>query len=419
MGNTLPKYYTKTLKNDLQIVVIPINKDSNVITTDIFYKVGSGNETMGKSGIAHMLEHLNFKSTKNLKAGEFDKIVKGFGGVNNASTGFDYTHYFIKSNSKNVGKSLKLFAELMKNLSLKNSEFQTERKVVLEERYWRTDNSPMGYLYFRLFNNAYIYNSYHWTPIGFVNDIKNWNIQDIKDFHKMYYQPQNAIIVVAGDIDPQSVFDKSEKYFGNIKNSIEIKKYHQIEPPQNGEKVITIHKNSQVQMVGIAYHIPDFKSKDQIALSAIGELLSRGKSSRLIKKLINKKQEVNQVFAYNMINKYPGIFIILAVCNPEINAKNVQKDILKEINKIKNGNITQKELEKIKINTKADFIYSLESSSSVASLFGSYFAKGDIKPLLEYENNINKLNLEEIKHIANKYFIKSNRTTIILKKDIK
>jgi len=419
MGNTLPKYYTKTLKNDLQIVVIPINKDSNVITTDIFYKVGSGNETMGKSGIAHMLEHLNFKSTKNLKAGEFDKIVKGFGGVDNASTGFDYTHYFIKSNSKNVGKSLKLFAELMKNLSLKNSEFQTERKVVLEERYWRTDNSPMGYLYFRLFNNAYIYNSYHWTPIGFVNDIKNWNIQDIKDFHKMYYQPQNAIIVVAGDIDPQSVFDKSEKYFGNIKNNIEIKKYHQTEPPQNGEKVITIHKDSQVQMVAIAYHIPDFKNKDQIALSAIGELLSRGKSSRLIKKLINNKQEVNQVFAYNMINKYPGIFIILAVCNPEINAKNVQKNILKEISKIKNGNITQKELEKIKINTKADFIYSLESSSSVASLFGSYFAKGDIKPLLEYENNINKLNLEEIKQIANKYFIKSNRTTIILKKDTK
>ncbi len=419
MGNILPKFYTKTLKNDLQIVVIPINKNSNVITTDIFYKVGSGDETMGKSGIAHMLEHLNFKSTKNLKAGEFDKIVKGFGGVDNASTGFDYTHYFIKSNSKNVGKSLKLFAELMKNLSLKNSEFQTERKVVLEERYWRTDNSPMGYLYFRLFNNAYIYNSYHWTPIGFVNDIKNWNIQDIKDFHKMYYQPKNAIIVVAGDIDPQSVFDKSEKYFGNIKNSIEIKKYHQIEPPQNGEKVITIHKDSQVQMVGIAYHIPDFKSKDQIALSAIGELLSRGKSSRLIKKLINKKQEVNQVFADNMINKYPGIFIILAVCNPEINAKNVQKDILKEINKIKNGNITQKELEKIKINTKADFIYSLESSSSVASLFGSYFAKGDIKPLLEYENNINKLNLEEIKKIANKYFVKNNRTTIILKKDTK
>ncbi len=419
MGHTLPKFYTKTLENNLQIVVIPINKNSNVITTDIFYKVGSGDETMGKSGIAHMLEHLNFKSTKNLKAGEFDKIVKGFGGVNNASTGFDYTHYFIKSNSKNMEKSLKLFAELMKNLSLKNSEFQTERKVVLEERYWRTDNSPMGYLYFRLFNNAYIYNSYHWTPIGFVDDIKNWNIQDIKDFHKMYYQPQNAIIVVAGDIDPQSVFDKSEKYFGEIKNSIKIKKYHQKEPPQNGEKIITIHKDSQVQMVGIAYHIPDFKSKDQIALSAIGELLSRGKSSRLIKKLINKKQEVNQIFAYNMINKYPGIFIILAVCNPGINAKNVQKDILKEINKIKNGNITQKEIEKIKINTKADFIYSLESSSSVASLFGSYFAKGDIKPLLEYENNINKLNLEEIKKIANKYFVKNNRTTIILKKDIK
>ena len=113
MANSLPEHFTKTLENGLQIVVIPMNNKSDVITTDIFYKVGSGNEIMGKSGIAHMLEHLNFKSTKNLKAGEFDEIVKGFGGVNNASTGFDYTHYFIKSSSKNLAKS-----HLMDRLSL-------------------------------------------------------------------------------------------------------------------------------------------------------------------------------------------------------------------------------------------------------------------------------------------------------------
>lgn len=150
MANSLPQHVTKTLENGLQIVVIPMNNKSDVITTDIFYKVGSGNEIMGKSGIAHMLEHLNFKSTKNLKAGEFDEIVKGFGGVNNASTGFDYTHYFIKSSSKNLSKSLELFAELMQNLRLTDEEFQPERNVVLEERLWRTDNSPIGYLYFRL-----------------------------------------------------------------------------------------------------------------------------------------------------------------------------------------------------------------------------------------------------------------------------
>ena len=415
MGNTLPKYYTKTLKNGLEVVAIPINQGSNVITTDIYYKVGSGDEVMGKSGIAHMLEHMNFKSTKHLKAGEFDKIVKGYGGVNNASTGFDYTHYFIKSSSKNLSKSLKLFAELMANLNLKDEEFQTERKVVLEERYWRTDNSPMGYLYFRLFNNAYLYNSYHWTPIGFIDDIKNWSINDIKAFHKMYYQPKNAIVIVAGDVKPDELFKESEKYFANIKNSGKIQRSHQVEPPQDGEKSIIIHKKTQVEMVALAYHIPDFKNKDQVALSAIGELLSRGKSSRLIKNLVDKKRLANQIFAYNMENRYPGLFIIIAVCNPGVKGEIVKKEILKELGKIKEGKVTKKELKKIKTNTKADFIYSLESSSSVANLYGSYLARGDIKPLLDYEKNINALTLETIKSVANKYFDTKNLTSIILK----
>ncbi len=415
MGNTLPKYYTKTLKNGLEVVAIPINQGSNVITTDIYYKVGSGDEVMGKSGIAHMLEHMNFKSTKHLKAGEFDKIVKGYGGVNNASTGFDYTHYFIKSSSKNLSKSLKLFAELMANLNLKDEEFQTERKVVLEERYWRTDNSPMGYLYFRLFNNAYLYNSYHWTPIGFIDDIKNWSINDIKAFHKMYYQPKNAIVIVAGDVKPDELFKESEKYFANIKNSGKIQRSHQVEPPQDGEKSIIIHKKTQVEMVALAYHIPNFKNKDQVALSAIGELLSRGKSSRLIKNLVDKKRLANQIFAYNMENRYPGLFIIIAVCNPGVKGEIVKKEMLKELGKIKEGKVTKKELKKIKTNTKADFIYSLESSSSVANLYGSYLARGDIKPLLDYEKNINALTLETIKSVANKYFDTKNLTSIILK----
>ena len=219
MSSTLPKHFTKTLDNGLQIVVIPMENGSNVITTDIFYRVGSRNEAMGKSGIAHMLEHLNFKSTKNLKSGEFDTIVKGFGGVNNASTGFDYTQYFIKSSSDNLGKSVELFAELMQHLNLKDEEFQPERDVVLEERKWRTDNSPMGYLYFRLFNNVYLYHPYHWTPIGFTNDIKNWSIEDIRSFHKRFYQPQNAILIVAGDVNPETVFKEAEKNFKDIKNT--------------------------------------------------------------------------------------------------------------------------------------------------------------------------------------------------------
>ena len=130
MGNSLPEYFTKTLKNKMQIVVIPMDNGSGVITSDIYYRVGSRNEVMGKSGIAHMLEHLSFKSTKKYKAGEFDTIVKSHGGVNNASTGFDKTQYYIKTDSKNLGMTLDLFSELMHNLSLKDDEFQKEREVL-------------------------------------------------------------------------------------------------------------------------------------------------------------------------------------------------------------------------------------------------------------------------------------------------
>lgn len=416
MSSALPKHYTKTLENGLQVVVIPMQNGSNVITTDIFYKVGSGDEIMGKSGIAHMLEHLNFKSTKNLKAGEFDTIVKGFGGVNNASTGFDYTQYFIKSSSDNLSKSLQLFAELMQNLNLKDEEFQPERDVVLEERRWRTDNNPTGYLYFRLFNNTYLYHSYHWTPIGFANDIKNWTIEDIKEFHRAYYQPQNAIIIVAGDIKPETVFESAKKEFGAIKNVKMPLKKHMVEPEQDGARRVEIQKESEVEILAIAYHIPNFQHKDQVALSALSELLSSGKSSRLNALLIDEKKLVNTIYSYNMENKDPGIYLFMAVCNPGVKAEEVEKILLEQIELIKTQEVSKEELEKVKLNTKSDFIFGMENSSSLVSLYGSYLARGDIKPLLEYEKNLEALTPKDIKEAANRYFNKKNSTTVILRK---
>ena len=420
MSSSLPKYYTKTLENGLEIVAIPMKNGSGVISTDVFYKVGSRDEKMGKSGIAHMLEHLNFKSTKNLKAGEFDEIVKGFGGMNNASTSFDYTHYYIKSASKNMDKSLELFADLMENLTLKDEEFQPERDVVAEERRWRTDNNPMGYLQFRLFNNAFIYHPYHWTPIGFMNDIQNWSITDIRDFHSTYYQPKNAIVVIAGDIDEKDVFASVEKHFKNIKNTKEIpSKLHTIEPVQDGEKRVIINKESAVQMIAITYHIPNFEHEDQVALSALSEFLSSGKSSILQKKLVDEKRLVNTIYAYNMELKDPGIFMFMAVANESVDAKEIEKEILDTIAQIKKGDISQKDIDKIKINTKADFIFSLESSTEVASLYGSYLVRDNIKPLLSYEKNVDKLTKEDLINVAKKYLIKSNSTTVILKQEEK
>jgi predicted Zn-dependent peptidase len=417
MSSSLPKYETKTLKNGLQIVVIPLKNSTNVISTDIFYKVGSRNEIMGKTGIAHMLEHMNFKSTKNLPAGQFDKEVKGIGGINNASTSFDYTHYYIKSSTDNLEKSIGLYAELMQNLNLKDEEFQPERNVVAEERRWRTENSPLGYLYFAMFNNAYVYHPYHWTPIGFMNDIQTWTIDDIRDFHKTYYQPNNAILMVTGDVDAKEVFKLAKKKFGKIKNAVsEVPKVLAVEPEQDGAKRIIIHRDSEVEMVAITFHIPDFKHKDQVTLSVISEILFSGKSSRLYKKLVDEKRMVNSVYAYNMENIDPGLFIFLASCNPGVKAEDVEAELIEQIELLKKKPVNKAEIQKVKINTKADFIYSLESSTSVANLFGSYLVRGDLTPLLTYEADVQNVTAKKVQEVAKKYFDFKKSTTLILKK---
>ncbi len=415
-SSVLPKHYTKTLENGLEIVVVPLHNQSGVIETNVFYKVGSRNESMGKSGIAHMLEHLSFKSTKNLRAGEFDEIVKGFGGVNNASTSFDYTRYFIKSSAGNLDKSLELFAELMSNLALEDSEFQPERNVVAEERLWRTDNSPMGYLYFRFFNTAYVYHPYHWTPIGFMEDIKTWKIEDIRAFYETYYQPQNAIVLVSGDIEPNVVFESATKHFGALKNKTDsIPQVVAKEPKQDGERRVIVKKDSQVEYLTMGYKIPNYLSKDQVALSAIGEILSSGKSSIFQTELIDKQQIATSAYAYNMDLKDEGVFLIVAAARQGVSAESVEKEIYTILDRLKKGEISQEELEKVKINTRASFIYSLESAGDVAGLFGSYLVRGDISPLLQYEKEINTLSIEKIKEVANTYFTQDSLSVVILK----
>ncbi|MDA3967985.1 MULTISPECIES: M16 family metallopeptidase [Helicobacter] len=415
--SSLPKHYSSTLSNGLEVIVIPMDNGSNVVSTNIFYKVGSRNEIMGKSGIAHMLEHLNFKSSKNLKAGEFDKIVKGFGGATNASTGFDYTHYFVNSSSENMSKTLELFSELMQNLSLKDSEFQPERNVVAEERLWRTDNDPIGYMYFRLFNTAFVYHPYHWTPIGFMDDIRNWTIKDIREFHKIYYQPKNAVVVIAGDIDAKQATKEVEKYFGKIKNAnIEIPKVYMQEPKQDGLKKVKVHKQSEVEIITLAYKIPSFNHKDQIALNAISEILANGNSSLLVKEIVDNKRLAAEIHAYNMDLIDDGLFLVLALANSSVSLDKLESEIKAQLDKVKQGKITQKELDKVKKNMKTSFLYDLESSANVASLFGSYVARGDLNVLLTFEKNFESLSLKDIVEVANKYFVDSQLNIVTLQK---
>jgi predicted Zn-dependent peptidase len=305
----------------------------------------------------------------------------------------------------------------MENLNLKDEEFQVERNVVAEERRVRTDNPPIGYLYFRLFNTHYVAHPYHWTPIGFMNDIQTWTIEDIKKFHEVYYQPNNAILIVTGDVDEKEVFKIAKEKFGNIKNKHAVPSIHPVEPKRDGSiRQIITKDNNSVDTIAIAYPIPNYEHEDQVVLSAISEILSGGKSSRLYSEIVDKKQMANQLYAYNMELTDDGIFLFMGMANPHVKIEDLEDAIHKEIEKLKTGKVSQEELDKIIIGTKADFIYSLEDSASVNSLFGSYFVRGNLKPLLSYEENLAKITPEMVRKIANKYFNDDLATTLILRK---
>ena len=416
MAASLPQHEEITLENNLKVVAIPTHNDSGVISVDLFYSVGSRNEIMGKSGLAHMLEHLHFKSTKNLKAGEFDQIVKKIGGVTNASTGFDYTHYFIKTATHNLDKSLELFAELMSNLTLAEEEFLPERDVVAEERRWRTDNTPTGAMFFTLFNTAFLHHPYHWTPIGFMEDIQGWTIDDIRAFHRKWYQPQNAILIVSGDIENKAVFSAAQKRFGAIKNREQIKPITASEPDQMGARRAIVEKQSEVEMLMIGWKIPPFDHEDIEPLNALSEILSAGASSRLQEKLVDKLQLVNQISAFTMEQTDPGLFVIMAVCNPGVKAEAVEQQILDEIALLQKKGVKLREVDKVKTQSKSGFVYSLERADSIASMYGEYLIRGNLSVLLDHEAKIEALEAGTIQFMANKYLVPKRSTTIILRK---
>ncbi|PAF51056.1 hypothetical protein BKH43_02275 [Helicobacter sp. 13S00401-1] len=424
-------YQVETLQsNGLNIVVVPLRNGSNVIETDVIYNVGSGDETMGKSGIAHMIEHMNFKSSKHLKAGEFDSIVKRMGGVDNASTGFDYTRYFIKSTSSNLDTSLKLFAELMGNLTLKDSEFQTERKVVEQERLWRTEDSPIGYLYFRFFNTAFVYSPYHWTPIGFHSDILNWNIKDLKHFHSIYYQPKNATVLIVGDIDPKVAFAKTKEYFGKIPNKKEIPAFYENEPDSDGERIVNIHRyTGGLEYLALGYRtskISDKRSaeekyKDKVVLDVLGYILGGTNSSLLDEKLSDELKLTSDISSFNMKLKHGGVFFIIATMNKDKKADEAKDEILKVIQNIKEGKITEADLEKARAAINANFAYSFESSSKLAGIFASFIGGGNskdvdssLKHLKNYIKDVNSVSLKDLQRVANYYFVSNNLTTLTM-----
>ncbi|MBP9722902.1 MAG: insulinase family protein, partial [Gammaproteobacteria bacterium] len=300
------------LNNGLKVIVKEDHR-SPVIISQIWYRVGSSYEANGYTGLSHMLEHMMFKATKNLKDGEFTDIIAQKGGQQNAFTSNDYTGYYQMLGNQHLETSFQLESERMQNLLLDPAVFSKEQQVVAEERRMRTEDDPISNTHERLMAAAYISSPYHHPVIGWPDDIQNYDVKDLRSWYESWYAPNNAIIVVVGDVKPEEVFASAWKYFGNIKSKQlpVIKSRKEMKPL--GERSLTIKLPAKLPVLFMAYNVPSYKTiankKESYTLEVISSILTSGNSSRITKQL-ERQQElvISASSSYDSFNLYDGLF---------------------------------------------------------------------------------------------------------------
>lgn len=400
-----------TLKNGMKLLVLE-DHSSPIISLGLWFKVGSRNEVTGKTGISHLLEHMMFKGTEKVGSEEFSKIIQRMGGTDNAFTGNDMTAYYEVFPAENLKRILELESDRLQNLVFR--EFESEKNVVMEERRWRTENLPDGVFWEELYALAYRAHPYKNPVVGWMSDIEGITLEDVKKHYKTYYSPNNTVMVIVGDVKEKEALELVKKYFEKIPPAKEIPEVNTKEPPQLGERRAVIKKEGFSKKIAIAYHIPEAGHPDEIPVSILAYVLGGDKSSRLYKKLVREKELVTNVFAYADIRVDPGLFLIMADLKLQTPFEEVEKEIISELEKVKQEGVTNKELLKGKNQTKASFVYYQQSTMYQNFIIGSFEIERGWKKLLTWMDDINKVENDDIKRVANNYFKEDNRTVLYL-----
>ncbi len=411
----------KVLKNGLKVIVVE-DHSTPTVTFQVWYKVGSYYETFGKTGISHLLEHMMFEGTKKYPPGEFSKIVARNGGQENAFTSRDYTAYFENWASDRLKISMELESDRMVNLLLDPKEFEREKKVVMEERRLRTEDDPTSLLVEEVYAAAFKAHPYHWPVIGWMKDIENITLEDLRHHYRTYYAPNNAIIVVVGDVKAEEVFKLVEEYFGSIPPAKHIPHPKYWEPPQRGERrVIVKSPEAKLPFIFGGFHVPNIGSGEEYALKVLVNILGVGRSSRLYKRLVFEEKKALYAGAYYSSKTLsPGLLCFYAAVQQGVKPEEVEKLIWEEIEKIRKGDITEKELEKAKNQIASDFIYGLDSNFYRAMSIGILEAIGkDWRYLNTYVDNIRKVTKEDVIRVARKYLTRDNLTIGYLLPEVK
>lgn len=400
------------LDNGLHVVLHQDNT-APVVTTAVMYHVGAKDENPERTGFAHFFEHLLFEGTENIKRGEWFKVVTSNGGKNNANTTDDRTYYYEVFPSNSLELGLWMEAERMLHPVINQIGVDTQNEVVKEEKRLRVDNSPYGNFLAQIKKNLFIKHPYRWATIGSMDHLDASTLEEFQAFNKKFYIPNNAVLVVAGDIDVAETKKMIHKYYNDIPKGTPIQRTKFTEDPITEQITGEYHDpNIQIPAIMTAYRTPSMKTRDSRVLDMISTILSDGKSSRLYKKMVDDKKEALQVGAFNVSQEDYGMYIIYGLPLGDTSTDTLLKDIDEEIVKIQTELISEKEFQKLKNKFENRFVSSNSSIEGIAnSLARYYMLYGNINLINNEIDIYNSITREEIKAVANKY-LKTNQRLV-------
>ena len=413
-GTLAERVFETTLANGLKVLLVEEPK-APVVTVQVWYKVGSRNEQVGKTGLSHMLEHMMFKGTPKIGPKQFDLLVTRNGGVDNAETQTDFTGYYEDFAADRVGLGLELEADRMAHLLIDEKEFAPEHQVVIEERRLRIDDQPSNVLSEVMRATAFLAHAYRNPTIGWPSDMQAYTREDLVTYYRTYYAPNNATLVVAGDVKKDALLPKIQSLFGSIPRQPDPPQVITQEPPQVGERRVYVRKEAELPLLFVVHHVPNLTHPDSFALRVLAYILGGGESARFHQKVVYEKQLASYAGAdYNPVHVDPFLFGFSAGPLPGKATEEVEQALYAEVERVQREPVTERELQKARNQIESEFIFAQDSVHSLAEMLGRYESVANWKLLDGFLEGVRKVTAADVQRAAQKYLTQDNRTVAIL-----
>ncbi|MEB3238290.1 MAG: pitrilysin family protein [Candidatus Sericytochromatia bacterium] len=408
--------HQRKLANGLEVLVAP-RHHAPLISFQVWYRAGSRDEAIGESGISHLVEHLMFQGSPGYPTGRYDELVERNGGSNNAFTTEDFTAYYVDLPADRLALAASLEADRMRGLLMPTEKFGSELSVVKEERRWRTENDPFGMMWEMLGATAYVQHPYRWPVVGWMDDLDRMTRDRAMAYYKRHYHPDQAVVVVTGDVKPDVAFRSVATAFGNIPRGPKVDRAVPVEPPQRGERRTTLLRPVQAPAVMLAYHIGNRADADYHALVMAERILSSGRSSRLQKDLVDTRKLAQDVGASAMAGLDPGLFLVYAVPMPGHTAEELEMELQAALDRLAREPITERERQKAFDQARAAHLMGMEKNHDLGIELGTAAMLGDWRRAFDVVPGLAAVTPEKVREVAARTFRKANRSVIVLEPD--